>query len=176
MMTPGHISRKGHDERNDLTGEHTLGDAGQIVLAVLFFTAWTADTFFLGYTTLPNRYLPLAVRIAAGSPLLVLSIYLAWRSTGIVFREVRQEPGVIRDGLYNHVRHPMYLSELMLYLGLLMLSLSLAATAVWIAAALFLHHISRHEEKLLLERFGEEYELYLREVPMWLPRLGGGDN
>jgi protein-S-isoprenylcysteine O-methyltransferase Ste14 len=42
---------------------------------------------------------------------------------------------------------------------------------VWIMAFLFLHFISRFEEKLLLDRFGEEYEQYMREVPMWIPRL-----
>ncbi len=52
-----------------------------------------------------------------------------------------------------------------------MLSLSLAAAAVWVIAIGFLHYISLHEEKLLLARFAEEYEQYMRAVPMWLPRL-----
>jgi protein-S-isoprenylcysteine O-methyltransferase Ste14 len=52
-----------------------------------------------------------------------------------------------------------------------MISLSLAAAFVWGIAILFFHYISRHEERLLLARFGEEYERYMREVPMWIPRL-----
>lgn len=52
-----------------------------------------------------------------------------------------------------------------------MLSISLAAAVVWVIAILFLHYISRHEERLLLARFGEDYEQYMREVPMWVPRL-----
>jgi protein-S-isoprenylcysteine O-methyltransferase Ste14 len=52
-----------------------------------------------------------------------------------------------------------------------MLSISLAAAAVGVVAIGFLHCISRYEERLLLERFGEEYEQYMREVPMWNPRF-----
>ena len=73
--------------------------------------------------------------------------------------------------MFNVVRHPVYLSEILLYLGLLMLSISLAAAVVWIIAIGFLHYISRYEEKLLLTRFCEEYEQYMQEVPMWIPRL-----
>jgi protein-S-isoprenylcysteine O-methyltransferase Ste14 len=52
-----------------------------------------------------------------------------------------------------------------------MFSLSLAAAVVWIISIGFLYGISRYEERLLLERFGEEYKQYMREVPMLIPRL-----
>jgi len=52
-----------------------------------------------------------------------------------------------------------------------MLSISLAAAVVWIIAIGFLNYISRYEERLLLARFGQEYKEYIREVPMWIPRL-----
>ena len=61
--------------------------------------------------------------------------------------------------------------QILLYLGLLMFSISLAAAVVWVIAIGFLHYISRHEEKLLLAHFGEQYTHYMLEVPMWIPRL-----
>ncbi len=78
---------------------------------------------------------------------------------------------MIRKSVFSVVRHPAYLSEIPLYLGLLMLSISLAAAVVWVVAIGFLHYISRYEERLLLERVGKEYELYMREVPICIPRL-----
>ena len=77
----------------------------------------------------------------------------------------------MRDGVFRFVRHPIYLGELLLYAGLLTLSLSLAAAVVWLVTISFLHYLSRYEERLLLARFGEAYRQYMREVPMWLPRL-----
>ena len=103
--------------------------------------------------------------------LLIGSGYLAKKGLAIVFGEKIEKPAVIRKSVFGIVRHPIYLSEIFFFLGLLMLSLSLVAMAVWVVAVAFLHFIAKHEEKLLLARFGEDYEKYLREVPMWLPRL-----
>ena len=163
--------KKRHDERDDLIGEHAAGDAGQIILVCVFLVTWIADTFFFQYTTFVNQYVPLAVRIPAGVVLLVLSVYLVRAGLAIVFGEERDPPGVINKGVFNVVRHPVYLSEILLYLGLLMFSISLAAAVVWLVAIGFLHYISRHEEKLLLARFGEQYAQYMRDVPMWVPRI-----
>jgi protein-S-isoprenylcysteine O-methyltransferase Ste14 len=170
-MANHHSQKKAQQQRDDLTGEHAIGDAGQIVLTCLFVAAWIADTFFFKYTTFLNRYVPPGVRIPAGAVLLVLSGYLARKGLSIVFGKEREKPGVIRESVFNIVRHPVYLSEILLYLGLLLLSISLAAAVVWIIAIGFLHYISRYEERLLLARFGEEYEQYMKEVPMWIPRL-----
>jgi protein-S-isoprenylcysteine O-methyltransferase Ste14 len=170
-MTHGHKHRKAFQHRTDLTGEHAVSDIGQLVLACLLAATWIADSFFLKYTTFLNDHVPLAVRIPLAVALLGLSAYLAWTGMSMVFGETREEPVVIRTGVFRVVRHPIYLSEMLLYLGLLMLSLSLAAAVVWCMAVVFLHYISRWEEKLLLARFGEEYAQYMRDVPMWIPRL-----
>jgi protein-S-isoprenylcysteine O-methyltransferase Ste14 len=164
--------RHGHrraQHRDDLTGEHAVGDAGQMALACLFAVTWIPDTFILKWTTFLNESVPLGVRIPCGVLVLVLAGYLAGTGLSVVFGEEREESGVIRKSVFSAVRHPIYLGEILLYLGLLMFSISLAAVVVSAMAVGFLHHISRHEERLLLARFGEEYEQYMREVPMWLP-------
>ena len=160
---------KDHHERTDLTGEHKLGDAGQAILAILFIGVWLSDAFIFRYSTGLNEYISLAVRLPLGIILLILSGYLAWTSMNIVFSEVRSEPAVIRDRIYKYLRHPMYVSEILLYLGLLLINLSIIAAIVWLAAIVFLYFICRHEENLLLERFGTDYEQYMRDVPMWIP-------
>ena len=163
--------KKAHHQRDDLTGEHAVGDAGQAVLACLFMATWIGDSFFFNYTTFFNRYMPFLVRIPSGIVLLILSGYLAKIGLSVVFGEERAKPEVIRKSVFNVVRHPVYLSEILFYLGLLMLNISLAALVVLALAIVFLHKISRYEEKLLLARFGEEYRQYMRDVPMWIPRF-----
>ncbi|OHD68970.1 MAG: hypothetical protein A2W19_07030 [Spirochaetes bacterium RBG_16_49_21] len=169
-MVHKHTHKKEHG-RDDLTGEHPAGDAGQIILACLFAVTWILDTFIFKYTIFLNRYVPLWVRIPSGVVLLVLSGYLARTGLSIVFGEERKRPGVIRKGVYSVVRHPVYLSEILLYLGFLMLSISLAAAVLWVIAIGFLHYISRYEEGLLRARFGKDYRRYMQDVPMWIPRL-----
>jgi protein-S-isoprenylcysteine O-methyltransferase Ste14 len=162
---------KAHPHREDLAGEHRMGDTGQLVLVILFSVIWIADSFFLEYTTFLNQYVSQWIRIPAAVLLLGFSGYMARSGLSIVFGEVREDPGVIRKGVFGRVRHPVYLSEILLYLGLLILSMSLLAALVWITAIIFLHYISRYEERLLLARFGKDYEQYMRDVPMWIPRI-----
>ncbi len=170
------IQKMAHRHREDLTGEHPLGDAGQLLLACLFAAIWVADTFFLQYTTFLNGYIPFAARLPFAALLLIISGYLAKKGLTIVFGgEKVEKPTVIRNGVFGLVRHPIYLGEILFFLSFLILSLSLAAAAVWIVAVAFLHFIAKYEEKLLLTRFGKEYQKYQQEVPMWLPRLRKGN-
>jgi len=165
-----HGSRAGREGRDDLVGEHPWGDAGQLFLAVLFFVIWFGDQL-LGYTTFLNDVVPLFIRIPVGGLILILAGYLSTVSMRIVFGEKRETPHVIRKSIFGVIRHPMYLSEVLLYLGLLLVSLSLASGAVMLIAVAFLHYISRHEERRLIGRFGDAYRQYMRDVPMWIPRI-----
>lgn len=162
--------RKDRQRRDDLVGEHPWGDAGQLILGALFFVVWIGDSL-LGYTTFLNGVAPLFVRIPVGALLLLLAGYLATVSLRIVFGEKRETPHVIRKSVFGVIRHPMYLSELLLCLGSWFVSLSLAAGAVVLIVIAFLHYISRHEERLLVARFGDAYRQYMRDVPMWIPRI-----
>jgi protein-S-isoprenylcysteine O-methyltransferase Ste14 len=165
------LDRKIHENREDLVGEHTFGDMGQVILLLIFLTVWIADSFFLHYSTFLSNYVSLWVKIPMAAIILVIAGALAWEGMKIVFGETREEPAVIRKSVFNLVRHPIYLGAILAYLGLIILTLSLVAIVVWIIIILFYHFISRHEEKLLLEKFGKDYEDYMREVPMWIPRL-----
>jgi protein-S-isoprenylcysteine O-methyltransferase Ste14 len=160
-----------HAGREDLIGENHLSDIGQILFYIVFMGVWITDTFFFKYSTFSNEHSLSSVRIPLGIIILLISAYLAWTGLSIVFGEKREIPGVIRKSVFSIVRHPIYLSEILLYFGLLTLRISLAAAVVWIFAIVFLHYISRYEEKLLLFHFGEEYKKYMSEVPMWIPLL-----
>jgi protein-S-isoprenylcysteine O-methyltransferase Ste14 len=166
---PNHKSPK--QQRIDLTGEHPAGDAGQIILFFLFMLVWGTDSFFLNYSTFLNSHVSNIIRIPLAIALLLSSLTLARKGLSIVFGEEQENPIVIRKGVFSLIRHPIYLSEILFYLSMLFFSFSLAAAAIFIIIIGFLHIISRFEEKLLLERFGDEYQSYMREVPMWIPRI-----
>lgn len=159
-----------HKHRNHLAGEHSIGDTGQLILFCLFMALWLSDMFW-EYSSFLNESVPSGVRLSTGILLLVVSGCLAGAGLSIVFGKRAQSQGVIKKGVFSFVRHPIYLGEIILYLGLLALNISLAAAFIWIIAIFFLHYISRYEEKLLLAKFGREYEQYMQEVPMWFPRL-----
>jgi len=160
-----------HKGRPDLIGEHKIGDAGQAIFALLFGSVYIADSFVFGFSTWLNEVVPNIIRVSAGTGVLIVSGLLSFSGMRIVFNEVREKPEVIRKGVFSLVRHPVYLGEILLYLGLILFSLSVASMFVWLFAIIFLYYISRYEEKILLEHFGEEYRTYMKEVPMWLPKI-----
>jgi len=167
------MKTRNHKGRRDLIGEHKIGDAGQAIFAVLFFSVYIADSFIFGFSTWLNEVVPNIIRVPAGTVVLIVSGLLSFNGLRIVFNEVREKPEVIRKGVFSIVRHPVYLGEILLYLGLILFSLSVASMIVWLFAIIFLYYISRFEEKILLDHFGEEYRTYMKEVPMWLPNIYG---
>jgi protein-S-isoprenylcysteine O-methyltransferase Ste14 len=160
---------KKHKDKPELSGEHTQGDIWQIILFFLFIGIWITDSFFLKFSTFITAYIPLFVRIILSVITLSISGLLAKQGLRIVFKEERDKPGVIRKGVFNIVRHPIYLGSILLYLGLVFLTLSIASIAVWLMIIAFYYFISRYEEKILLNEFGDDYRQYMREVPMFIP-------
>jgi hypothetical protein len=88
-MAKQQVQKEPQQQRNDLVGEHTLGDAGQLVLACLFVATWVLDSFVLKYTAFLNQAVPLAIRVPLGVVLLALSGYLATMGLHMVFGEKR---------------------------------------------------------------------------------------
>jgi protein-S-isoprenylcysteine O-methyltransferase Ste14 len=160
-----------HGDRNDLAGEHVFGDAGQIILFLIFLVVWVVDSFIFKYSTFLSNNIPIYVRLPIALVILSGSAYFARSGHRIIFGEVREQSTVIRKGVFNRVRHPIYLGSLLFYFGLNVLTLSIFSFAVWIGIIAFYHFISSYEEKLLLNKFDTEYEKYMSEVPMWIPRI-----
>jgi protein-S-isoprenylcysteine O-methyltransferase Ste14 len=168
-MEDKNLDKKEHKEHKHLTGEHKLGDSGQLILFIVFLIVWITDSFFFHYSDFLARYIALYIRIPIGAIILIFSLYLELGSHKLIFKSDSDHPIVVRNGVYRLVRHPMYLSAIALYLALICFTLSIAAAVVLIIIWIFYHFISSYEEKLLVERFGDEYRKYQAEVPMWIP-------
>ena len=79
---------------------------------------------------------------------------------------------LVVTGFNRHVRNPIYLAAMTIFVGEALLfgqlSMLLYAIAVWVGAAAF---VRWYEEPALAARFGAHYEAYRRAVPAWRPRL-----
>src|SRR4030042_1036843 len=165
--TPHH--QWGHKNRPDLAGEHKFGDAGQMIILVIFLTVWILDSFVFKFSTFLNEYARWYFLVIPGIIILALAGFFVGSGLKTVFGEVRNPPQVITKGVFSIVRHPVYLGSIMTILGLTIMTLSLFSLIIWLIIVIFYYYISRHEEKLLLARFGKEYEDYMKEVPMLFP-------
>ncbi len=79
-------------------------------------------------------------------------------------------PRLARTGPYRFSRNPLYVSNILAAIGLILFANALPlAVALTLIILIIVHHIIliRHEEKTLLALHGDAYERYRREVPRW---------
>jgi protein-S-isoprenylcysteine O-methyltransferase Ste14 len=113
-----------------------------------------------------------------GASLMTLSIWLFWRSHADLGRnwspslELREGHELVTEGVYRHVRHPMYASEWLW--GIAQALLLQDWVAGWAGLVVFtpLYGLRvPREERMMLDRFGEEYRAYMNRTGRVVPRL-----
>jgi protein-S-isoprenylcysteine O-methyltransferase Ste14 len=81
---------------------------------------------------------------------------------------------LVVSGAFAHVRNPLYLGNILIYLGVGVMSMALFPY-LQIAAFIFFYiqyyFIISEEEEYLTKTFKEQYEEYKRNVPKLIPRL-----
>jgi len=164
------VELKHHKDHPDLAGEHKYGDLGQVILFFLFLGLWVIDSFWLHFSDYPSNHVRLYIRAIFGILMLIYSFYVARSGLKIVFGEHAEDRRVISEGIFGRVRHPVYLGAILFYLSLLLFRLSISAAGLWIIIVIFYNYIAAYEEKLLIDKFGDEYRDYMLKVPRWIPR------
>jgi len=140
-----------------------------LVLALFVRPAW-----FLGNEKLDLIATGAGIVCAlAGGLVRILTIGLVYiRRGGKDYKVYARD--LVTDGIYSHVRNPMYLGNLLIAAGI-----CLMYGSPWLYAGVFpffvLVYISivAEEERFLASKFGEGYEDYCRSVPRFWPNLRG---
>lgn len=81
---------------------------------------------------------------------------------------------LIVSGPYAYVRNPLYIGNLIIYLGLGIISYAIFPYLQILALIYFLfqyYHIVKEEEKFLAEKFGDQYKDYCNNVNRFLPKF-----
>jgi protein-S-isoprenylcysteine O-methyltransferase Ste14 len=159
------------DELKHQNGEHPFGDTGQLILFVLFLVVWVVDSFFLKMSTFPAAWAPLILRLVLAGVTIVAAVMLV-RAGHSVIGHGDGRKGLVTTGAFRRIRHPLYLGSMLFYLGLVLATFSIASLVVFVVIVIFYDYIAAYEERLLEERFGDEYERYRKRSGRWVPRGG----
>ncbi len=110
--------------------------------------------------------------IFIGTGLLVdlWSLYLFVKSkTTFHPLKLEETSTIVTTGMYRISRNPMYLGMLLLLIGLAILLGSLSPFLILPLFVLVINHQQiRHEEAMLLDKFGQEYQEYKMKVRRWI--------
>ena len=159
---------RNHHNKEDLAGEHPKGDLGQLIFLIIFLVVWIIDSFVLRFSTVLTAFIPIYFNIIFMVGFFAISYFLIINGMKIVFVEVRDPPQVIKKGVFSRTRHPIYLGSIFIYLGLILMTLSLISLAILGIIFIFYNYIASHEERLLIKMFGQDYQDYVNKVPKWL--------
>jgi protein-S-isoprenylcysteine O-methyltransferase Ste14 len=81
---------------------------------------------------------------------------------------------LVISGPFGYVRNPLYVGNILMYLGLGIMSMSLFPYLQIIAILFFIvqyQFIVKEEEGFLVKKFGSDYQKYLQNVPRFFPRV-----
>ena len=81
---------------------------------------------------------------------------------------------LVTTGLFAHSRNPLYVGNVLILVGLGIMSNTLLFNLIFSPLFIFFYQcIIRAEENFLRNKFGEAFNQYCADVNRWLPRLTG---
>jgi protein-S-isoprenylcysteine O-methyltransferase Ste14 len=137
-----------------------------IVLSNDYFIAWGLDPIIDVLLALLGLTL-----IISGVALLIKCIQMFSRIGKGTLAPWAPTKHLVVSGLYRRNRNPMISGVLLALLGESILFSSISIF-IWFVLALIVNHVYfiKSEEPGLLARFGDDYQIYMENVPRWIPR------
>ncbi len=99
--------------------------------------------------------------ILIGTGLILMA--LGWRE--VYFSNGR----LVVIGLYSRVRHPQYTGFILVLIGFLIQWPTIITLIMFPFLVYMYYRLARREEKEMIERFGDEYQEYMKRSRMFLP-------
>jgi protein-S-isoprenylcysteine O-methyltransferase Ste14 len=109
----------------------------------------------------------------AGEIIRGITIGLAYIIRGGKDRKVYAEK-LVTEGIFRHCRNPLYVGNILMLLGVGILSNSLIYVAIVMPLFLFIYQtIVLAEENFLRNKFGADFDNYCKRVNRWLINFNG---
>ena len=113
-----------------------------------------------------------------GTAVFAAALLLLWRSHADLGRNwsatlrIRQQHSLVTDGIYRHIRHPMYAAHLLWAIAQGLLLENWLAGWVFLVTFIPLYLVrAPKEEQMMLDNFGEEYRNYISRTGGIIPRI-----
>jgi len=131
---------------------------------------WRARTWLHGPGIVVGVCLSEATAASLLASLPLILVGLLWRTWAL--GHIRKDCELCTTGPYSLVRHPLYLGNIVVLVGLLILANSwLLACIVVPIAAVYYAMVIIQEERWLRWRFADDWPEYCAQVPCIIPRL-----
>jgi len=123
------------------------------------------------YISLPWQLRLLGVQLSFGG---ILMLVLTHRALGIYWSttlQFKESHALITRGPYGLIRHPMYTSLSIIFIGLAIVCSFWPLWMLILIMTIFFIRIVIREEDMMIDEFGDEYLSYIERTGRYLPRL-----
>jgi protein-S-isoprenylcysteine O-methyltransferase Ste14 len=115
----------------------------------------------------PITYLGM-IAIALGIVMILFCAYL-FRQKNTTIKPFQESSYLVREGLFHYSRNPIYLAMIVALIGVwIVLGSFTPLLIIPIFTVLIQEMFIKEEEKILEEKFGEEYQAYKTSVRRWV--------
>jgi len=156
--------------RHGMGKEYPHTDLILALSAVLFSAVWILDCFLIKFSERYASFVPDVGRIVLFVALEISAVLLGYLSHNALFSRKQEEFKLITNGVFAYVRHPLYLSILLTYLGFIFVSMSIVTVIPWVCYVILFDKMATYEEEDLVRIFGDAYLEYRKKVPKWIPK------
>ena len=84
--------------------------------------------------------------------------------------EAQKTDELVIDGIYRYMRHPQYTGIFFAIFGQLIHWPTIPTLLLFPLIVAAYYTLSRKEERVMIENFGDEYRAYVKKVPMFFPK------
>lgn len=149
----------------------------------LVFASAAILVSIMDFVLLQHLQLQISIFFLLGIPLLVFALYIRVRARIEVRRagferllstgrlQIVKDHKLVKDGLYKHIRHPIYLGEMIRNVAFPLIFSSLIGFIFAVISIVVLLFRIKVEEKMLDDHFGEEYEEYRKKTKKLIPYI-----
>ncbi len=108
------------------------------------------------------------VEMVVGYTFVFLGLSLIVRGWQQIYK-ARKEDRLVTHGIYRYIRHPQYTGIYLAILGQLIHWPTIPTLVLFPMIVAAYYTLARKEEKVMIEKFGDEYSAYVKKVPMFFP-------
>ncbi|MEJ2564214.1 MAG: isoprenylcysteine carboxylmethyltransferase family protein [Anaerolineales bacterium] len=142
---------------------------GLLVLIVVYALDGAESSWLT--VSLPNWVRWLGVGLGVVSIPLMVWVHDTLREFWSTTLQIQDEHKLVTEGPYHWVRHPMYTTLLMLFVGLSLISAVWPFLVLAVIMVPFFNRIAGKEETMMIEQFCDAYRSYMQRTGRFLPRF-----
>ncbi|MHA1670594.1 MAG: methyltransferase family protein [Promethearchaeota archaeon] len=142
-----------------------------VLLPIIFMVIWILDTNIFRISTILDNYFPFILRLIFFIVILIIAFSFIQISHKTLFKSHEPPTTLIDEGILGRTRNPMYFGILLIYVACIFLSISLISIGIFLLIFLIYNKMAIFEEKILEEKFGNEFRDYKKRVSRWFPKI-----